>query len=230
LSLSKVIPGYENLTERLEEKDKIECARAILSWFEKNDNKNWLLVYDNVDLQIDPKPDTDSHNTLYDLSDWFPRVPHGAILIRTRLQSLSTLGRSIALGKLPSKEPWLLLQQYYQALPAYSPSEGDDKSGDVQYSQAKSILNRLGGLPLAITQAGAYIQHTGTSLKDYLTDYDASWLQLVEELPTLRDYGNGPIHSSFMISFRHVQVELSRFCSLSEVPGILRFNNYLFGL
>ncbi len=52
---------------------------------------------------------------------------------------------------------------------------------------------RLGGLPLAIVQAGQYMRETGTSCQLYLRLYNTSWSELQADVPRLRDYPNGSV-------------------------------------
>jgi hypothetical protein len=42
------------------------------------------------------------------------------------------------------------------------------------------LLSKLGGLPLALAQAGAYLEATGMSVLDYLEHYEATWAELME--------------------------------------------------
>ena len=48
------------------------------------------------------------------------------------------------------------------------------------------------------------MQETGTGCLKYLDLYEASWLRLVAETPRLRDYKNGSIQTTWMISYEHV--------------------------
>jgi hypothetical protein len=41
------------------------------------------------------------------------------------------------------------------------------------------LLERLDGLPLAIAQAGAYLQESGVSVETYLRFYDQQWNELM---------------------------------------------------
>jgi hypothetical protein len=56
-----------------------------------------------------------------------------------------------------------------------------------------SLVTRLGGLPLAIAQAGRYMRETGTNCQTYLRLYKTSWSELLKDVPRLRDYQNGSV-------------------------------------
>lgn len=43
----------------------------------------------------------------------------------------------------------------------------------------EQLLTRLDGLPLAIAQAGAYMQESMVSVKAYLSFYDQQWDELM---------------------------------------------------
>ena len=44
-----------------------------------------------------------------------------------------------------------------------------------------TLLERLSGLPLALTQAAAYINQTAVSVIQYLEYYDSMWKDLMEQ-------------------------------------------------
>jgi hypothetical protein len=52
--------------------------------------------------------------------------------------------------------------------------------------KARAIAEAMGGFPLALDQAGAYIQETRCSLADYLSLYQEQRTQLLRERGQLR--------------------------------------------
>lgn len=66
-------------------------------------------------------------------------------------------------------------------------------------------MKRLGCLPLALVQAGKYIKETKGSCLKYLDLYESPWSKLVAEVPRLRDYENGSIQTTWMISYERVK-------------------------
>ena len=50
---------------------------------------------------------------------------------------------------------------------------GIDKPSETDRTEAKSLCNELGLLPLAIDHAGAFIEQTGCGLKDYHEAFQA---------------------------------------------------------
>ncbi|KAI4122751.1 MAG: hypothetical protein LQ341_007273 [Variospora aurantia] len=67
------------------------------------------------------------------------------------------------------------------------------------------LIDRLGNLPLALVQAGTYMRETKTSCSKYLDLYEKSWTDLVAETPRLRDYENGSIQTTWMISYNRIR-------------------------
>lgn len=61
-----------------------QCRTLVLNWLSELDNSNWLLIFDNYD-----------NPELFDISQQYPYVSHGAILVTTRLSS-STIGNQVS--------------------------------------------------------------------------------------------------------------------------------------
>lgn len=85
------------------------------------------------------------------------------------------------------------------------PSESGNTSLITYFTDMAKLIQRLGYLPLALVQAGTYMHKTKTGCSKYLDLYEASWTQLAAETPQLRDYENGSIQTTWMISYEHVR-------------------------
>src|SRR5262249_32301784 len=129
----------------------------------------WLLIFDNVeDLTL--------------LQRFLPATRAGAILITTRRQALGTLAQGIELPQLSRKEGLLLLLRRakvlsQEATPAFLASFAKRRPGE--YQAAVHLVNAVDGLPLALDQAGAYIEETQCSLTDYLALFQTRRAQLL---------------------------------------------------
>jgi Tfp pilus assembly protein PilF len=71
------------------------------------------------------------------------------------------------------------------------------------------LLNLLDGLPLAIAQAGAYLQESGVGLRDYLRFYEQQWSELMEsedenDTP-LQDYLDRSVWTTWAISYQAIR-------------------------
>jgi tetratricopeptide (TPR) repeat protein len=74
--------------------------------------------------------------------------------------------------------------------------------------EGKQLLTRLDGLPLAISQAGAYLQESGVALAAYLSFYDQQWSKLMEsnhlaDAP-LQDYPDRSVWTTWAISYQAI--------------------------
>ena len=67
------------------------------------------------------------------------------------------------------------------------------------------IVEKVGGLPLALAHAGSYIHGTTTSVNDYIRYYEETWEKLHNNQTTrLKDYPRS-ILSTYTISYEYVQ-------------------------
>jgi tetratricopeptide (TPR) repeat protein len=111
-------------------------AAALRGWLEHH--PRWLLVLDNVD---DPQA----------LAEWLPRSGTGQVVITSRTgvgwEPLASVLPVEVLA--PSDAASLLLLR-------------TQDSGPAAQAAATSLASTLGGLPLALEQAGAYVAATGT--------------------------------------------------------------------
>src|SRR6266852_3958799 len=115
-------------------------------------HKDWLLILDNAD-------------DLSMISDFIPAGGGGHILLTTRAQATGTVAPSIAVDKMDLDEGAQLLLRRSKFLPADALL---DAANPVMRAQAQAIVLAMDGLPLALDQAGAYVEETGCSLSDYL--------------------------------------------------------------
>jgi GTPase SAR1 family protein len=117
--------------------DQSETVRAVKRWLEHN--SGWLLIFDNA-------------NDQRAIHDYIPQGGAGHIIITSRNPDWGSVA-----GLLPVKE-------FDRAdsidFLCKRTGQDDEKAADV-------LAEELGDLPLALEQAGAYIETTGTTLTDY---------------------------------------------------------------
>ena len=114
-------------------------------------HEEWLVIADNVD---DP-------GRLYEV---LPPLRQGALLLTTRSQALGTLAPVMDLPSMNEEESIALL--FSRARPSFGTPEAARDAAIV--TQARELARFLEGLPLALDQAGAYLQETGCSVAAYL--------------------------------------------------------------
>ncbi|KAL2827973.1 hypothetical protein BDW59DRAFT_159931 [Aspergillus cavernicola] len=196
-SLSSILPrlpGQGPIPAPRNETEINDRAYQVLSWLAKEENTDWLLIFDDIGQEL-----FDDSSEIDDLKAFFPPVDHGSILITSRLRLSTETGTSHPVQKLESETAIQLLLQCSD-LQLQSPGVDLETDQDII-----ALAYRLDGLPLAITIAGAFIRETGISVKEYLQYYDESWYNLQFHSEPGRYYSNGNILHTFMISFREVQ-------------------------
>jgi transcriptional regulator with XRE-family HTH domain len=157
-----ILTNFAALAERIPtivtkgEMDQRKRATAALHWLEQCEQP-WLLIFDNLE-------------ELSLLSAYLPRRGHGRILLTTRISMVSPLTTPFEVIPMKRQESTHFLLQRAQRLSQASRQE-------IQI--ASTIVEALGHFPLAIDQAGAYIEETGCSLQDYLQLYQEHRLALL---------------------------------------------------
>ncbi len=93
-------------------------------------------------------------------------------------------------------------------------------------SQARAIVDVLGGLPLAIDQAGAYIEESGCSLAQYLAFYRTRRKELLRRRSGLPTEHPEPVATTWSLSFQKVKEanpaasELLQVCAFLDADAI----------
>jgi hypothetical protein len=139
-------------------------------WLEQQ--KSWLVVIDNADeLSIYKAACSDrlDHDEKFGKWDLFQYIPQpqrnscGAILWTSRdgaiLGRIVGINRGLELGTMTIQESWMLFQKMLGTF--------NDKTSLLANEEQLMVL--LGGLPLAIAQAAAYIRKTKISSSRYIT-------------------------------------------------------------
>lgn len=126
---------------------------SVQSWFHAH--RNWLLVFDNVEDFGIVKP-------------FLPVSAQGSLLLTTRLQALGEFAQRLDIEQMMLEEGIEFLLRRAKLLALYAPLKEATASN---YSAAAKIVEAFGSLPLALDQAGAYIEEIGCSLHGYYTRY-----------------------------------------------------------
>jgi tetratricopeptide (TPR) repeat protein len=144
------------------EHDQQYAVDAVKRWLEVNNN--WLLILDNVeDIQT--------------IHDFLPSAPMGHILLTSQVQVTGGIAFRLEIEKLPTEKSVAFLLHRTNKLAA----DGNlDNVPKAEYSAALAIAEEMDGLPLALDQAGAYIEETGCGLSGYLRLYQEEKGMLLE--------------------------------------------------
>lgn len=119
------------------------AVEAVKQWLGRSDR--WLLIFNEA-----REPG--------DVEGYLPKIVRGHVLITSRNHGWGSLALPLQLRPLkPSEGVELLLA----------------RSGirEGEQAAARELVQELGALPLALAQAGAYIEEAGTSIRDYLVRF-----------------------------------------------------------
>ena len=86
-------------------------VQEVLRWLAAADNDAWLLVFDNVDGEVDCSK---SDPSAYDVEQYLPDADHGSVLITTRLTQLEQLGESQEVRKVDNRTAQAILRSWYK--------------------------------------------------------------------------------------------------------------------
>jgi hypothetical protein len=189
-----------NLPER-EEQDQTKIVAAVKQWFTTHDG--WLLIVDNAD-------------DLAMAGDFLPTGGKGHLLLTTRAHAIGALANGLEVEKLDAQQGMLLLLRRARVL-ALDVTLEDAPEAD--RTAAAAIVQEMDGLPLALDQAGAFIEETGCSVSDYLQRYRQR-----QDVLLKRRGGPGkdhpePVATTWSLSFERVEqldplaAELLRCCA-----------------
>ncbi|CAG9950896.1 unnamed protein product [Clonostachys rosea f. rosea IK726] len=88
-------------------------------------------------------------------------------------------------------------------LPAVATTSGRDSLYDGM--DARDLVKKLDGLPLALVTAGAYLRHVAASFGDYLRLYTKSLARLHASTPDLGSYQDRTLSTTWQVSYEQVQ-------------------------
>jgi DNA-binding XRE family transcriptional regulator len=139
-----------------EEKNQQHVVAAVQRWL--STHGRWLLIWDDVkDLEM--------------LDRFLLGIRSGAILITTPCRTLGTFTRGLELLPMEQEEGILFLllrMKMLEPKATYEDVRQVAESRPTEYAMASELVTLLGGLPLALDQAGAYLEATQCGLATYL--------------------------------------------------------------
>ena len=125
-----------------DEQDQTIIVQAVKRWLQ--DNNGWLLILDNADEPAIVR-------------EFLPTKFDGHILLTTRAQALGGLAQRIEVDTFTPELGALFLLRRATLIDADGTLE---QASPEDREVAMQISEELGGLPLALDQAGAYIEAT----------------------------------------------------------------------
>ena len=158
---SSILSSFSEIARLLDlpaktEQDLMLQAQLVRQWIEQRND--WLMIFDNAD-----DPDI--------IRNYVPRSNGGHVLITSRASAFGDLAKAFDLDEMPPDEARDFL---------FRRSKIEDKS-DKNVETADKICEELGYLPLAIEQAGAYIERNGCSFDNYLRRYSEKGIDVFKD-------------------------------------------------
>ncbi|KAF8329217.1 hypothetical protein F5887DRAFT_1184375 [Amanita rubescens] len=164
-------------------KEVLHSPGSVLQWISQV--PKWLIIYDNADGDYSV------------VEKFLPPGVAGNILITSRNGELKRL----VLGSSN-----VLAMEEDEAVALFLRSAMLDGTSDDVRNVAKKMVLELGGIPLALDQAGAYIHKSGCGINDYLKLYQKNKQKLMskKEFKGASGYGRSA-YGTWDISFQKIQ-------------------------
>jgi tetratricopeptide (TPR) repeat protein len=134
-----------------DERDQAASAAKVREWLEQA--TGWLLVFDNA-------------NNPGEIADYLPRTESGHVVVTTRHPTWGGVAEALAVQSWPEGEAAAFLCKRAKS--------ADDTA-------ARAIARFLGGLPLALAHAAAYVESTGCTLASYRKKLEANGIPFLAE-------------------------------------------------
>jgi nucleoside phosphorylase/tetratricopeptide (TPR) repeat protein len=193
---------YLNMAQALglHDVNPAEVKEQVKRYLSSEEAGKWLLIFDNAD-DMDMWLSEDGAGPA--LKDFLPQSEQGRILFTTRNRKLAVELTSSNIIPIPDVDEDTALQILERSLV--------DKSLLQDHLTAVAVLEKLDFLPLAITQASAYINKNCLNLSTYFALLQEQEPEVVELLSEdFKDEGRykdlqNPVITTWLISFKQIQ-------------------------
>ena len=214
------IPGWND--------PAVNTFKLVSEWLSNNEHRSWLLVLDNADdmetfFGAKSNPLSTGSEQIGPLVNYIPRSSNGSTIITTRDKRVGQrlANREKLIEVVPMERPEaesLLLSK----VPL------DYTLDKVNSSE---LLELLGYLPLAISQAAAYISENSISVEDYLKVFQAADSEMQDllsvDLPDhRRDFEMRPdmqnsVIRTWKVSFDQIRTQKPRAAEILSLMAVL---------
>jgi hypothetical protein len=189
-------------------KDQILAMKSVKRWLISHEG--WLLILDNADDIVTARA-------------FIPLGKNGHVLLTTRAWAVGTMARRVQIQEMGTEEGALFLLRRAKYITEIASLEA---ATEADQAIAKEIATQLDGLPLALDQAGAYLEETGCGLSGYLDLYRSHAAELLRHRGALTSDHFDPVATTWELSFENIAkanpaaAELLRFCAFLHPDGI----------
>lgn len=190
------------------EQERNRAIKGCRRWL--NEHTGWLLILDNADdMQM--------------VSDFLPSEGKGQVILTTRAQATGLIAHNIELEYMGLEEGALFLLRRAKLIAREAPL---DTASYINWTKARTIVQLMDGLPLALDQAGAYIEETACGLSDYLNLYQRRQTALLRRRGRLAIDHPESVATTWSLSFKKVEqahaaaIELLQLCAFLHPDAI----------
>lgn len=187
----QLLASFLDIADLLDPSEKDEQGQRqamvkVTRWL--SNSSGWLLIFDNVeDIEL--------------IKDILPFALRGSLLITSRRSMFGLTAHTLGLQRLSLEEGiYFLLRRIgrFARLPDLDALSQEDAAS------LREIVTVMDGLPLALDQAGSYIEATQCSLSDYLQLFTFSKIRLLDERET---YTHHPLSvtRTFVLAFEQLE-------------------------
>ena len=184
VSILTIVPLITGAEEH--EQEPAKAFAAFSRWLRQT--TGWLLIWDNIE-----SPEV--------VQSLLPPVSHGALLFTSRRQALPFSAHVLTLPPLTVAEGthFLLVRTRLG-----DPARASDALSPQDVATAQAITRAVDGLPLALDQAGAYIEATQCRLDEYLHLIQVSPMCLLTDRELSTDHPASLV-TTVTIAFSQIQ-------------------------
>jgi tetratricopeptide (TPR) repeat protein len=212
-SREALVSGYVKIASLLKlpeasAEDQEAAAGAVKCWL--GSHEGWLLILDNADNLVIAR-------------EFIPSGKNGHALLTTRAGATGAVARRVEIQEMGTEEGSLFLLRRAKYIVEDSPLNA---AAEADQAAAKEIVTQLDGLPLALDQAGAYIEETSCGLSGYLNLCRSHTAELLRRRGRLSSDHLDPVSTTWALSFESIQkanpaaAELLRFCAFLHPDAI----------
>jgi tetratricopeptide (TPR) repeat protein/transcriptional regulator with XRE-family HTH domain len=174
-----------NLPEK-QDKEQDRVITAVTRWL--TSHSDWLLIFDNVE-----------NSEL--VKSVLPPARCGSLLFTSRRQALEFSAHILDLEQMTLEEGMRFLLHRARLL---APTASLDSLAPEDATLAQEIVTAMAGLPLALDQAGAYIEVNQLSLAEYLELFQSSQMRLLDEQASHSDHPSS-VAKTFALAFEQLE-------------------------
>ncbi len=226
-SRSRFESDYRNIARLLDLRDRedpdVDVLRLVTDWLSDEENGPWLMILDNADDRDlwlgSQKKSSQANNALKPLIQHLPRCIEGFLLATTRDRQLGHLllekkQQPLPISRLEPKEAQSLLSIKLSD-PQLRPEGIEELARELEY------------LPLAITQAAAYLEQTEISASEYLDMFRAGQSDipnLLEESiydPSRDHESSNSVFQTWRLSFEQLTMQSPKAADVLALMAVL---------